>query len=400
MLTTLTHWIGWATGPFAPARHSAHAHERLRLGTLIVIGVFKLFNFFGAVWDIQWHVSIGRDSLFIPPHMVAAGSFVGGLALSLAAVSYESWLVRRGVRLAGAVRRGGLATAPAFLGIALAYLAATFFTFTDDLWHRAYGLDATLWSPPHLAIMLAMNTIDLCLLLGMTAAARRLGQPLSPRWPFFWGFILAGAFTFESANFQLSQAFIEGYGRGGAGLWGLLFPILMGVWYPLALTAMVGLARRFWVVLPILGLTLLLQYTGTGLAQVGFAVLQPEAVIDAFVRDNPGSAIALARDFAMRNGFTSLIGFQQAWVMWLSAAPLTLVALLDLWPKLRDRPLLAAPVYSASLVLACMVLFRGLPVMADYDINAGHVAAALALALAGGWVMGKVGVRLAALVDR
>ena len=53
MLTSVTHWIGWAARPLTSARHTALTHERLRLGTLILIAVFKLLNFFGAVWDIQ-----------------------------------------------------------------------------------------------------------------------------------------------------------------------------------------------------------------------------------------------------------------------------------------------------------------------------------------------------------
>jgi hypothetical protein len=400
MLTSVTHWIGWATRPFIPAHYSPLAHERRRLSILGLICFFKLFDFFGINWDIQWHLAIGRDSLFIPPHLVVAVSFVAGLTLSLGAVTYETWLDRRGVQLAGVMRWGGVTAAPAFLAVALGYLAVSFVTFTDELWHRAFGLDATLWSPPHLAGMLAMNGIYFSLLMGLTATARRLGQPLSPRTPYFWVFILAGAFTLESANFQLSEALIVGHRQGGAGLWGLLFPLVTGVWYALALAFIVRLAGRFWIGLPILALTLGLQFVSTGLAALGFAVLQPVSVIEAFVRDNPDSVIALAREFTIRNGFSNLVGLQLAWLIGLSTAPLALVALLDRWPAARTRPWVAGPVYAAALVLACVVLFRGVPVMAAYDLHAGHVAAALTLALTGGWGMARVGVRLATAADR
>jgi hypothetical protein len=372
----------------------------LRFNTLGLIAFFKLFTFFGAAWDIQWHVVIGRDSLFIPPHLVAGLAYVGGLALALSALTYETWLDRRGQRLTGVIRLGGIATSPAFLAVALSYLAGTFFTGLDDQWHRLYGLDATLWSPPHLLIMLAMSGIDFSLLLGFTAAARRLGWGFSWRRPAFWGIVLAGAFTFEAANFQTSQAFLEGFGQGGGGLWGLLFPLLMGAWYPLTMVAQVRAARRFCVVLPVVAGCLALQYLATGLASLGFAVLKPVSVMEEFVRQNPTAMVSLAREFGRLNGFSELIGLQQAWIMWLSAVPLALVSLLDLWPALRTRPWLAAPVYSVSLVLGCFALYQRLPIMAAYAIHTGHVLVAVALAAAGGLVMAWLGQKLGGLADK
>ncbi len=400
MFTTVQQWVGRAAQPFSPARYNPLTHERLRFNFLGLIALFKLFVFIGAAWDIQWHVVIGRDSLFIPPHIVAGLAYVGGLALSLAALTYETWLDRQGKRLTGVIRLGGIVTSPAFLAVALSFLAGTFFTFLDDLWHRAYGLDATLWSPPHLLIMVAMSGIDFSLLLGFTAAARRLGWGLNWRRPAFWGIVLAGAYTFEAANFQISQAFIEGYGQGGAGLWGLLFPLMMGAWYPLTMVAQIRATGRFWVVLPVALLCLVMQYIATGLAVLGFAILQPVSIMEEFVRANPTAVVALAREFGRLNGFSEMIGYQQAWIMWLSLAPLALVALLDLRPALRARPWLAAPVYSTSLVLICYALFLRLPTMSTNAVNAGHVLLAVVLAAAGGLVTAWLGQKLGSLADK
>ena len=267
-------------------------------------------------------------------------------------------------------------------------------------WHRTYVLDATLWSPPHLLSDLAMSSIDVSLLLGFTAAARRLGWGLDWRRPAFWGIVLAGAFNFEAANFLASQAFVEGFRAGGTGLWGLLFPLLMGAWYPLLLVTLVRATGRFWVVLPVALLCLGMQYIATGLAALGFAILQPVSVMEEFVRANPTAVVSLAREFGRLNGFSELIGLQQAWVMWFSVAPLALVALLDLRPALRARPWLAAPVYSASLVLICYALFQRLPLMAAYAVNAGHVLLALVLAVAGGLVTAWLGQKLGRLADK
>src|SRR5436305_14428282 len=76
MFATVQTWVGRAARPFSRARYDALAHERVRFYTLLGIALLKLFNLFGSIWDIQWHASIGRDSLWIPPHMVAAGGFV------------------------------------------------------------------------------------------------------------------------------------------------------------------------------------------------------------------------------------------------------------------------------------------------------------------------------------
>jgi MFS family permease len=400
MLTTVQAWVDRAARPLSRASEDTWTHERLRFYALVGLALLKLFNLFGAIWDIQWHASIGRDSFWIPPHMVAAAGFVGALGLALAAVSYETYLDRRGARLQGVVRAGGITVAPAFLAVALCLLAAVFFTFLDDQWHRAFGLDVTLWSPPHLLIGLAMSGVDFSLMFGVFVSARRQRLALTPRSGYFWVFILLGAFMFESANYWTSQAFIFGFQNGGAGLLGLLFPLLIGILYPLGLVYTLRLSKAYWIVAPIFVLTLLLQYTGTGLAALGFAVMKPVSIIDQYVIQNPGSTVALARQFASQNGMSGLIGLQQAWVMWLSGISLLLVALLSLVPAARGRWLAAAPVYSLSMVLVSYYWFQRVPVMAKYNVTWADVALAALLATAGGLVLGWLGSKLAGRVER
>jgi hypothetical protein len=399
MLTTVQAWVGRAARPFARAGSDAVVQEQVRFITLLALAALKLFNLFGSIWDIQWHASIGRDSFWIPPHMVAIGGFVAALTLALAAVTYETWLDRRGTRMQGVSRFGGITTSPYFLSIALCYLAIIFFAFLDDQWHRAFGLDVTLWSPPHLLIGLAMAGVDFSLMLGLVASARRLGLKLNWRGAYFWGFVLLGAFMFEAANYWTSQAFIYGYRNGGAGLLGLLFPVLVGALYPLALVLNLRLAKAYWIVAPIFVLTLVLQYTGTGLAALGFAALKPVSIMDEYVRQFPESTASLARQFTSENGMSGLIGLQQAWVMWLSGIPLLLVALLSFWRAARGRWLIAAPVYSVSVVITCYVWFQRLPVMAKYDVTWLHVALATLLAASGGLVLGWLGSKLAGTLE-
>src|SRR4051812_5601692 len=37
----------------------------------------------GVIWDISWHMSIGRDSLFSPPHMAI---YLGGIAAGTSSI--------------------------------------------------------------------------------------------------------------------------------------------------------------------------------------------------------------------------------------------------------------------------------------------------------------------------
>ena len=68
----------------------ASALERLRLRVLFAVALLKLFNFIGGAWDIQWHVAIGRDSLWIPPHLMVVAAFVSGLAIVVVMIAYET----------------------------------------------------------------------------------------------------------------------------------------------------------------------------------------------------------------------------------------------------------------------------------------------------------------------
>src|SRR6185369_7293047 len=94
MLTTVQAWVGRAARPFSRVSEDARAHERLRFYALLSLALLKLLNLFGSIWNIQWHASIGRDSNFIPPHIVAFGGFLSTLGLALLFICYETYLDR------------------------------------------------------------------------------------------------------------------------------------------------------------------------------------------------------------------------------------------------------------------------------------------------------------------
>jgi hypothetical protein len=394
MLATLRLSMNRALVSRLPAAVDATALERLRLRVLFTVALLKLFNFIGGAWDIQWHVAIGRDSLWIPPHLMVVAAFVSGLAIVVVMISYETGLTLAGQSLPHTARLGALRAPGAYFGILFGYAAALLSGVIDELWHRAFGIDATLWSPPHLLIMIATMVVDYSLMFGIARSAQRLGYAFTWKSPLLWGIVLTGAYAYEAVHFQMGEAFIVGHRAGGAGLYGLLFPILIGAFLPLSLVATIRLARRAWVVLLTAGLALGLQYVATGIAAAGFAILKPVSIIDQYVLLFPDSTAAKARDFAALLGNNGLIGLHQAWTMVLAFPALILVVLVGLVPWARRRPLVLAAVFSISMVLLTYMRFQMTPALQDYAVTGVDLLLATVLSLAGGLLSGMLGLRL------
>lgn len=109
----------------------------------------------GLIWDISWHISIGRDTFWTPAHM---GIYVGGSTAGLA----NAYLILR-TTFAGsaeerdrAVRfwgfRGPLGAFVSVWGAGAMLTSAPF----DDWWHAAYGLDVEILSPPHTVLLVGI----------------------------------------------------------------------------------------------------------------------------------------------------------------------------------------------------------------------------------------------------
>lgn len=113
---------------------------------------------FGAVWDISWHESIGRDSFWTTAHMfiyacgILAGITCGYLILSIT-FQKNSSLHDSSVSMWGF--RGPLGAFICSWG-ALAMITSAPF---DNWWHNAYGLDVKILSPPHVLLALGMMGI-------------------------------------------------------------------------------------------------------------------------------------------------------------------------------------------------------------------------------------------------
>jgi len=122
----------------------------------------------GIIWDISWHITIGRDTFWTPAHLaIHFGGILGGCV--------GGWLAFQHTFLAGVRER---AASVSILGVraplgawvamwgAVAMITSAPF---DNWWHNAYGLDVKIISPPHTLLGLGMLGINLgALLLGLS----------------------------------------------------------------------------------------------------------------------------------------------------------------------------------------------------------------------------------------
>ena len=137
--------------------------------------VLALLGAFGNAWDLFWHIAIGRDSFWIPPHtMMYAAVALSGL-IALAVVLGDT--LRRADGLSAMLGfRAPLGFFILGVGVLQMLISAPF----DDWWHRRYGVDVSVWSPPHL-IGFSGAVVMLCGVIIATTSERRRALPLSQR---------------------------------------------------------------------------------------------------------------------------------------------------------------------------------------------------------------------------
>lgn len=128
----------------------------------------------GLYWDVAWHIDLGRDKLLLNPSHVMILLGLGGLMF--AAGIATAFATNDGANV-GVKYRGLTIPWSAIALFALGAGGIASFPF-DELWHRAYGLDVTLWSPTHLQLLFGggLATIPIWM---MFAEARRDANPTS-----------------------------------------------------------------------------------------------------------------------------------------------------------------------------------------------------------------------------
>jgi hypothetical protein len=253
----------------------------------------KLLGAWGLTWDIQWHLLIGRDTFWIPPHLMMYSGVTAGFVVAALVLALDTRDRRRGVRRRGLVTGLGLTSTRgihlAAWGVALLLLAAPI----DDLWHRLFGLDVTLWSPPHLLGLLGamVNTIG-TLLIAIEAYA--LGSRVRMA-----ALLLGGALLYGGVRVVLEPAWLTAYTHGGVAFHA--FAMLAALVLPLALIPGTRLLDRRWAPLALVVISLAVSLIGEQIARVGFAIIKPEPVITEEIKKDPTSPIALAAQIREKN---------------------------------------------------------------------------------------------------
>lgn len=118
-------------------------------GTLTALIGVLLVALQGFLWDVGWHITVGRDEFLLsPPHVAlligTTGMGVAG-AIGVHVATRDDapvgWQLGRWRVPFGALTllvSGGLAVVGYWI---------------DEIWHAIYGLDVTMWSPPHMLMI-------------------------------------------------------------------------------------------------------------------------------------------------------------------------------------------------------------------------------------------------------
>ncbi|MBO0951228.1 hypothetical protein J2I46_21770 [Fibrella sp. HMF5405] len=181
---------------------------RLGLPTYSYAVVFASFCIImGLLWDIMWHMSIGRDGLFSAPHVVmyvgalVSGLFSGYQILSLTFRKDHPDRVRS-VKFWG-IFYGSLGAMYCVWG-ALAMLTSAPF---DDWWHNTYGLDVQILTPPHTVLLVGMMMVQFGAIVAVLSLQNQSAVAENPRQAarIRWLFILSGGFFLSVLFVLLSE---------------------------------------------------------------------------------------------------------------------------------------------------------------------------------------------------
>ncbi len=375
---------GALRGTGATAVAPAGASLALGRAALWVLIAAKVVTSWGVQWDIQWHVAIGRDSFWIAPHLM---TYAGVTAMVLVSFGMIAWTTLHpgANRGAATVRVLGLAATRGFhlaaWGIALTVLAAPI----DDLWHRLFGLDVTLWSPPHLLGLFgaAINTLG-CFLI----APEVYPAPSRAR---FAALVLTGTLLFIGIHFALQPTFRFAYVYGGFAVHG--YAMLASLLVPLAFVTTARLTGNRWAPAFVLIVMVAFGLAGLEIARAGFEILQPVSVIAEEIVKDPTSPIAVVTAIARANGTTP--GVTAGLAQLIGLVPVAAMVLVD--P--RRRPIAATVAYALVLFVVMSVRLASLPAFEPRMPGAGDTLAALAVTLIAGLAGGFVADRLAGSLD-
>ncbi len=174
------------------------------------LAVTLLIAVFGMYWDISLHIDQGRDPgpLANPAHYFILAGLFGVLLAGVLGLA----LPKRPTRTSFEIAPGWFAPVGALM-IAICGASSLAAFPLDDIWHRIFGQDVTLWGPTHLMLIGGASLSVLgAWALHAEGDEERLHtrrpqtpppdqRPL-PLWTRFREVILAGAFLVALSTFQ------------------------------------------------------------------------------------------------------------------------------------------------------------------------------------------------------
>jgi hypothetical protein len=169
---------------------------------LAILGGSLIIAVFGMYWDISTHLDAGRDE---GPFANASHYFIlAGLFGIFFAGLVAIFLPReRPGRAAIKVPSVGYAPLGGVLILVCAAFALSGFPL-DDIWHRLFGQDVTLWGPTHLLLFGGASLTTLAALVLLVEGVQARGRlPAGARdWSRVLGGTLGGAFLIGLCTFQ------------------------------------------------------------------------------------------------------------------------------------------------------------------------------------------------------
>lgn len=192
------------SSPLADSGQVATLQEKSGIPLYIVATVFSSFCVItGLIWDICWHISIGRDGLLSPPHLVIyLGAVVAGI--------FSGYEILRKTFWGSALEKSGSVKIWGFFYSSLGALFCVWGALSmltsapfDDWWHNTYGLDVTILSPPHTVLILGIIGIQFGAMISVIAVKNQVKLWLNNNVRFdkkktdkrlFWLFSLSAGF--------------------------------------------------------------------------------------------------------------------------------------------------------------------------------------------------------------
>ena len=193
--------IGWL-GRFAGATERATGLPGWASVPATVLGASLLIAVFGMYWDISIHLDKGRDPgpLANPAHYFILVGLFGVLVCGALSVALAR---RRPSDVAVELSTSWWAPLGAILVLVCSAVSLLAFPL-DDIWHRIFGQDVTLWGPTHLLLFggASLSLIGLWVLQVEGAKASGGNPPRTTPLQRFRDLSIAGGLLVGMSTFQ------------------------------------------------------------------------------------------------------------------------------------------------------------------------------------------------------